>query len=297
MVVDRHRHWIVVVALSIGLSPSGSLAHTPAGRTILVPHVETPPAIDGSLSDWSGIQPTLDAADFTDLVGATNPDPVDFDMRVWLAWNEVHNRLYVAAETSDDVHQIDRPEGSAATRIFLDDGLEIFIDADHSGGQYADFSELPPDEQLARNGTEANHFVLAGPHDDGDLFVNFSAAAWYSQVDGPFTQAALTFDGQAGGPGVTLYEFSIVPYNRLNITAEFLSAPHDLEAGQVLGFNLEFSDFDAQSDLFDAKWSLSGGFNAPRLSERFVDIQLEAPDRPTAVKDLSWGRIKASFQP
>ena len=48
--------------------------------------------------------------------------------------NPVLNKLYVAARVRDDIHQIDRISGSAATKIFTDDALEIFFDADHSGG-------------------------------------------------------------------------------------------------------------------------------------------------------------------
>ncbi len=255
------------------------------------------PLVDGDLSDWEGLTPALRMSAFNDLVTGADIDTEDFDVKVWIGWSDSANRLYVAVEVVDDIHQVDRPAGTAVTKIFQDDDLEVFIDADHSGGQFADFSDLGPQEQLARNGAEANHFVLAGPHEDGEEFVNFSAAGWYALADGPYTEAHVRYEGDSGGPGVTRYEMSLVPFNRVNVTADFLSVPHDLHAEEVLGFNLELSDYDTRSELFDAKWSLSGAFNAFRLSERFTDLWLEPPARATAIEDLTWGRIKASLGP
>ncbi len=289
---------VAVLACTILLA-GDALGHMPAGEMVRAVHLEDgqTPIIDGEFDDWEGIAPVLQMADFGDLVAGAVADALDFDLQVWIGWNDTENRLYLAVEVTDDIHQVDRPTGSATTRIFQDDDLEVFVDADHSGGQYADFSDLSPDEQLARNGTEANHFVLAGPHEDGEDFVNFSAAGWYALRDGPYTQADLRFDGTPGGVGVTRYEMSLVLFDRVNVTADFLSSRHDLRPGEVIGFNLELNDFDSHSELFDAKWSLSGGFNAFRLSDRFTDLWLEPPVIATAVQDVSWGRIKASFRP
>ena len=273
--------------------------HQPAGMRVTATHLDASqlPVIDGELDDWQGVVPSLQMSSFDDLVDDADIDPEDLDTKVWIGWNDTQNRLYLAVEVVDDIHQVDRPDGTADLLIFQDDDLEVFVDADHSGGQFADFSGLAQEEQLARNGAEANHFVLAGPHDDGDVFVNFSAAGWYALSDGAYTQAGITFEGIPGGAGVTRYEMSLVPFDRVNVTADFLSVPHDLRPDEIIGFNLELTDYDAQSRLFDAKWSLSGGFNAFRLSERFTDLWLEPPARATVVEDLSWGRIKASLRP
>lgn len=291
-----------ILALLLAATAAPALAHTPANGSVLAFQFpdERVPVIDGDLDDWAVTGFGLATEAFQDLVDGVPVEPSDFSVRVWVGWNETNNRLFVAAEVTDEVHQVDRPPGTASTRIFLDDGLEIFIDADHSGGQFADFSDLSPEEQLQRNGAEASHFVLAGPHSDGDFFVNFAAASWYALEDGPHTQAAIAYQGTPGGAGVMRYEMSLAPFDRINMTADFLSAQHDLTEGQVLGFNLEFDDFDSRSELYDAKWSLSGGYNAYRLSERFTDLVLLPLDdrfRPTGVESVSWGRIKASFAP
>ncbi len=277
-------------------------AHLPEGREITA--FQFPPdhlpQIDGDLSDWTlAGAPAVNADGFFDLVADAAPDRNDFDVSLWVGWSEEANRIFVAAEVVDDQHQVDRASGTASSMIFLDDDMEVFIDADHSGGQFADFSDLSAEEQFTFNGTQASHFILAGPHPDRDFFVNFSAAAWYALDDGAYTEAALTFSGTPGGRGVTRYEFSFRPFDLINVTADFLSSEHDLQEGETIGLNVEFNDFDAQSSVFDAKWSLSGGQNAFRLSERFTDLRLaplEARFLPTSIESASWARIKASFR-
>ena len=218
-----------------------------------------------------------------------NMDPKDLTVEVTVAWSPKMNRLYFLYKMYDDMHNFNFDRG---------DIFEVVIDADHSGGQFADFSDLSQEEQLRRNGTAASHFVIAGPPPDEDFFVNFSAASWYALPDGPFTQAAFALDGSVGGPAVMSYEIALVPFDRVDIAASFLSVEHDLTEGETLGFNAEFGDFDSSSELLDAKWSLSGGQNGFRLSERFTDLllmPLEPHLRPTGVTARSWARIKTSF--
>ena len=257
------------------------------------------PVVDGDLSDWEIVDSDFCAStdQFTDLVSGAVPDLSDFRTTLCVGWNDATNQLYICAVVGDDVHQIDRPEGTPPALIFQDDDLEIFLDADHSGGQFADFSELSEAEQLRLNGTEANHFILSGPAPpNGDFFVNFSAAGWYSEPDGEFTKAAVV----VMRPGVVAYELALTPFDRIDVGASFLSVEHDLREGEVLGFNAEFNDFDTHSELYDAKWSLSGGQNAFRLSERFGDLELVGLNNPvaeTAIVGRSWGQIKASIRP
>jgi hypothetical protein len=254
--------------------------------------------IDGDLEDWEIVDSDycVSTDQLTDLVNGAVPDLSDFRTTLCVGWNDASNQLYVSAVVADDVHQIDRPEGTPPALIFQDDDLEIFVDANHSGGQFADFSDLSEDEQLRLNGTEANHFILSGPPPpNGDFFVNFSAAGWYSEPDGEFTKAAVV----VAMPGVVAYEMALTPFDRIDVGASFLSVAHDLREGEVLGFNAEFNDFDTHSELYEAKWSLSGGHNAFRLSERFSDLKLAGLSEPvegTAILEKSWGQIK-NFHP
>ena len=257
------------------------------------------PEIDGEFEDWSVVGPAyrIVSDDLRDLVGGSQPNDEDFCAKLMVGWSKTRNRLYFAAEVRDDIHQIDRAVGTAATAIFLDDAFQLFIDADHSGGQFANFSELSPEEQNNVNGTRASHFVLGGPPPDEDFFVSYSAASWYALPDGPYTQAALVHEGEIGGTSLTRYEVSLVPFDKIDVNAPFQSVEHSLRENEVVGFNVEFDDFDRRSSLLDAKWSLSGELNSYRFSERFADLMLmplESIFGPTLVEGCSWGLIKKS---
>lgn len=290
----------LVLQITVG-SAKPVLGHYPEGvgyRAFQFPDHLTP-VIDGDLKDWEvvGDSYTILTGQFHDLINpeVETSDSDDFAARLMAGWNKAENKLYIAAQVRDDIHQIDRPAGSA-TVLFQDDAMELFIDADHSGGQFANFTELSQEEQRRRNGVEANHFVVAGPPPDEDFFVNFSAAAWYALSDGPYTEAAVEFIGVLGGEGVTNYEVMLVPFDRVNINAAFQSEEHILRENEILGFNVELNDFDVHSELFDAKWSLSGQHNSYRFSDRFADLILMPLEGTfTIVESISWGRLKASL--
>ena len=290
---------ILIFAVCLLFVGFNSLAHghLPDGkiyRAFQFPDHLTP-VVDGDLNDWALVDESyvIFTESFRDLVNEEEVDPGDFSVRLMIGWNKAQNKLFAAAQVVDDIHQIDRSPGTAAGQIFTDDDMEIFLDADHSGGQYANFRELSGDEQRRLNGAEANHFIIAGPPPDDDFFVNFSAAAWYSLPDGPYSAAAYALEGSA----VVNYELMLVPFDKVNVDAVFLSDEHPLEENEIIGFNVEFNDFDARSMQFDARWSLSGAYNAPVESDRFTDLML-MPLEPifhTEVESVTWGRIKASL--
>ena len=105
-------------------------------------------------------------------------------------------------------------------------------------------------------------------------------------------------EGEIGGISVTRYEVSLVPFDRIDVNAPFQSVEHSLHENEVIGFNVEFDDFDRRSKLLDAKWSLSGELNSYRFSERFADLMLmplEGIFKPTMLEVHSWGLIKHSL--
>ena len=278
---------------------SNAYSHFPSGvvyKAFQFP-VGMEPEIDGSLSDWSivGEAYEIGTSQLTDLVRDTRPDPSDMSIQLWVGWSSRFNKIYVAARVYDDIHQIDRPAGSAATKIFTDDAFEVFFDIDHSGGQYANFTDLTAKEALSLNGATANHFVMSGPSPDDVFFVNYSAASWYALQDGPYTKASLVRNGGIGEAGITYYELEITPFSRIDMGAAFLSSEYSLVEGEVIGFNAEFDDFDGMEEIMDAKWSLSGKFNSYRFSERFSDLELMPLDPmfvPTPILPESWAKIK-----
>ena len=275
--------------------------HLPPGRIYKAFQfpAQLEPVIDADLGDWRVVDPSYIIAteDLFDLLAQeeSTVDLLDFSVRVLVGWSQTGNKLFVAAQVSDDIHQIDRSAGTAGMRIFQDDDMEVFLDADHSGGQYANFTDHSPEEQLQLNGATASHFVMAGPPPDEDFFVNFSAADWYSLPDGDHSRAAYFFDESNG---TVTYELMLVPFDNIDMRTSILSREHILQENEILGFNVEFNDFDLLPELFDAKWSLSGGQNSFRFSERFGDLQLmplEDIFRPSSIGSQSWGRIKATF--
>jgi hypothetical protein len=295
---------IGIALLALGFLPdfgASAYGHLPPGEIFKAFHFpdRLVPVIDGDLSDWDLIDQSfvITTEDFHDLVHGADPNPGDFSVRLMVGWNKAENKLYVAAQVRDDVHQIDRPEGTAPLRIWQDDSMNIFVDSDHSGGQYANFRDLSAEEQFKLNGSAAQHFVIAGPPPDEDFFINFSAAGWYALADGPFTAAAYALDGMVGGPAVLSYEFMLTPFDRVDMRTNIFSEQHILQENETIGFNIEFNDFDTSPVLFDAKWSLSGGQNAHMLSERFADLMLMPPAQISSVQAASWGQVKALFKP
>lgn len=291
--------YLFLISMFVGFT--GAFAHAPDSITYKAFQfpLGVEPKIDGFLADWSIVGQSFEIGNdrLTDLVQDASDDPDDMLARLWVGWSPASNKLYVAALVRDDIHQIDRAAGSAATEIFTDDALEVFFDIDHSGGQYANFTSLTAEEASSVNGSEANHFVLGGPPPDDVIFVNYSAANWYGLEDGPYTTAAVKHERDVGGSGITSYELAITPFNRIDMGAAFLSLEHVLTEGEVIGFNVEFDDFDLSQELMDAKWSLSGMFNSYRFAESFSDLELMplAPMfRPTLVPtERSWALIKA----
>ena len=260
------------------------------------------PTIDGDLGDWAMVDESylVTTERFVDLIDAGELDENDFSVQLRMGWNRNENKLFFAAQVTDDFHQIDRPAGTAGLLIWQDDNMSVYLDADHSGGQYGNFRNVTAEEQLQLTGSQAQWFTIAGPPPDDDFFVNFSAAGWYALPQGAFTAASYSVSGGVGGPAVTNYELMLVPFDRVDMRASFLSREHRLVEDEIIGVNVEFWDFDARGpNIADARWSLSGGQNAHLLADRFTDVllmPLEQRFRPTNVTATSWGILKRSFR-
>ena len=95
---------------------------------------------DGSIEDWEELfDPSLTTLDFTRTIFDRNTldreiasyDPSDLDFRIWLVWNDKHNRLYVSGQFADDIHvrKRNRTQGGP-------DSMYLYVDGDHTGGQY-----------------------------------------------------------------------------------------------------------------------------------------------------------------
>ena len=121
---------------------------------------------DGSADEWYDLagEPTMSLVDFRKY--GTIPDPSDLDFRIWLAWHDDPDRLYVAFFGTDDVYI--EPDGSHWHGF--DGELILSVDGDHSGGGgyinlcYSwNFSEagwywVPPMVRFQREHTSASPF-------------------------------------------------------------------------------------------------------------------------------------------
>ena len=214
------------------------------------------------------------------------------DYRLWLGWNETNNRLYLAAERTDDVY-INEYGGGAPATVWQYDSVEFMVDGDHSGGQYNfNNSETMTDEEKARNqNSQAQKWNAIFDAPDGA----------HSGVSGPsrgLNSTPLSDGGggsTGGGPTLSILEIYVTPYDDIIFADQDGSRATDLEAGNIIGLQIAMPDFDEEPREYRGYHTLSGQAATFRFAERFVDARLVGADAATSVADMSWARIKASF--
>ena len=252
---------------------------------------------DADITDWeevvgdASLSPDDFFADPTVGDGASY-NPADMDYRVWVGWNESSNRLYLAAERTDDVY-INEYGGGAPASVWQYDSVEFMIDGDHSGGQYNFNNEDSfTDEEKARlQNSQAQKWNAIFDSPDGRILGYPGQAAWLNQP--PLSDGG---GGSAGGgPTRMVLEIYVTPYDDIIATDQEGSLATDLEAGNVIGFQIAMPDFDTAPQAYRGYHNLSGQAATFRYAERFVDGRLISSGGATVVADQSWARIKASF--
>lgn len=288
---------------------TAAFAHFPEGVTYFA--VQFPdanvPTIDGSLDDWAPVPEAYRIT--TEMmyeqlagmgIGGTGVDLSDMAILLMVGWNENANKLYVGAQTYDNVHMVLRPTGQP-TSMWQQDDLEVMTDFDHSGGQYAGFSDLTPEESKRQVGAQAQQYAYAYPNADGINEVSFMAATW--DVEAPYQEQGYNFEGTNLGPGTTTYEIALTVWQDCNWMGPDQSIEGDLTEGQILGLQFSFGDFDDPENptQYHAFWTVSGQDETFKRAERFADFLLAPIDDSIdwsvaqAVESNTWGRIKASF--
>jgi hypothetical protein len=98
-----------LVGLLVALLPSPARAHW--GERVFpvyeLPTSALPDLHDGSLADWEEVLPghSIDSREFWPPFALDYIlDPADLSFRIWLAWNNASQRLYVAIESVDDLY-------------------------------------------------------------------------------------------------------------------------------------------------------------------------------------------------
>ena len=94
---------------------------------------------DGLIDEWYEIgEPSMTLLDFKTNGDIIPLNPSNLDFRIWLAWHDEPNRIYVAFIISDDEYKNTHDWSSeTATMRWLDfnDSITLYLDADHSGGR------------------------------------------------------------------------------------------------------------------------------------------------------------------
>jgi len=185
-------------------------------------YIAVAPTIDGTPTDAAWAQ--AEWREMSEVIIGSNLAPEDFNGRYKLIWNE--SALFLLAEIRDDV-LIDTHADPLA-QYWDDDALEIFIDADASGGEHLyDYNAYAYHIALDNQAVDIGPFLSDDDRDNGRRHVRtFSEhinAQWKRSLDTPhliYWEVAITVHGE--DPDV----------------------PVQLKHGHTLGFMLSYCDAD-----------------------------------------------------
>ena len=247
---------------------------------------------DADISDWEDVvgDASLTPEDFfaDPTVGdGAQYNPADMDYRLWLGWNETNNRLYLAAERTDDVY-INEYGGGAPATVWQYDSVEFMVDGDHSGGQYNfNNSETMTDEEKARNqNSQAQKWNAIFDAPDGRILGYPGRAEWLNST--PLSDGGGGSTG--GGPTLSILEIYVTPYDDIIFADQDGSRATDLEAGNIIGLQIAMPDFDEEPREYRGYHTLSGQAATFRFAERFVDARLVGADARLLQLPICLGR-------
>lgn len=253
---------------------------------------------DESIEEWEGLlEPSLTILDFTRRIFDGNTteivsyDPADLDFRIWLGWNDKHNRLYVAGQFADDIHVRKRSASLGGP-----DFMHIHVDGDHTGGEYHGFTGDRYWDNFAHAQAYTAPFLYEPELPLGLRYNTFGQPYeffWAAELPYGFGR-----DGADGeNPVVWNVEFFITPFDRLDPDPEN-SIVSELERSKVIGFFISVGDSE-EKDLADFyNLGEGGGSLSFWNADGFVDgILLGSGEfvEGSAVQPSSWGMIKASL--
>ena len=312
---------LLLLAVSAGLSVQAG-AHS-GGRVFPIAYLsdemlEQIQLDDGSVNEWFELigEPAMTLLDFSSQNDFEALDPSDLDFRIWLAWHDDPDRLYVAFVSSDDVykndHDYEASRESLRNNIDLNDSITLAIDGDHSGGKGCPHTCLMEDLREVRSRTqryEAIARTVSGPTLD-DLATRYitEGIAWNALP--PYGQGGGGVAGEA--PTISVIEFYVTPFDRFEPDDPEGSVVSDLAAGQVIGFAIMVNDWDSfDRDNGDQSFWVPEAMNRGDADDRqheigagwadlFLDGILLSPNSTepegTAVEWTTWGRIKAALE-
>ena len=257
----------------------------------------TPPVIDGDISEWQAQDAVPGLHTFTledhflrSIYGELTdvlPDADDLDFQIWTGWSPTTNKLYFAGWVNDNVHDVDIPEGTPIDydSRYANDGWELEIDADGSGGLY-NTSYADDEEKIRYKNAQAQQWVVhAGDVDFNIVYNGF--AQWVIDPANGLSKGAWSQDGT-----MTYYEFMLTPFNDIDAAGETYEA-QTLTEGDVMGCEHVIADFDGGG--YHAFAVLNQQMGTYADADKFMPFVL-GPVEYTAVEQSTWGQIKAALK-
>ena len=257
---------------------------------------------DGSVEDWSEVlgEPTFTALDFATAPTWSGYDPASFDFRIWLAWHNVGNHLFVAAEMVDDFvheHSGDRSE----SRVVGDQHVSIYVDGDGSGGSIL----IDNAGGLTYRMEQAQWYgAFPGTYNNDNnvsLFPSSSHADWMYQL--PFADGGGAV--VSSQPHFGVVEFFVTPFDRLIWDDQEKSIISDLFPQKTIGLGLELYDIDGNKNNLESvfflfgfeseMWGESDPLQSSDLLARGFLAEAGSPVDDTVVNSVPWAHIKASL--
>jgi hypothetical protein len=207
-----------------GIQPALDLAkqrlRSGNGPDLLAPHADTPPVIDGDLSEWHNITPTASIEQAANVGFVEKPEsawagPADLSTQAWLRWDE--KNLYLALDVTDDM-LVQRLSGEG---IWQGDHVELWLDTQLQ----ADF-----DEDIAGD----DDFQIGFSPGSADGSVAPSIAIWQPALQRADYESKIQYASRLNDHG---YQFeAAIPWNLLNADLP--------RAGLAYGITIEPSDTD-----------------------------------------------------
>jgi hypothetical protein len=217
------------------------------------------PTIDGVLAEWQTLlgDPQLHQDHFVSVLGDLKGflSTSDQKVEVWLGWNQTTNLLYVAARVTDDAFGI-RSDESNAQLAWRGDNMQVFIDADKSGGTYSETN------------LQAQHFAMSASGVRGPTLLP-------NGIENPGgVKCVMVSSGN-----VYSYEWAIPAWKIF--TPPNSATNHALKSNSTIGLSFAFGDAETQSaaDLgnFHALNALFGRDINTNDSGQFWSFVLSAP--------------------
>ncbi|MCG9970015.1 PKD domain-containing protein [Christiangramia crocea] len=174
--------------------------------------VDKIPAINGDTKDWD-IVPASYIVGMDELWEDSGKhkevDSSNLAVQVTVGWVKGLNRLYFLYEAYDDYWDFSLPG-------LHNDTFEVIVDGDQSGGPFID--RFHPNRNMdimdafySFHGVHAQNYHIFTPAKGKDWTMVWGSQPWIKDL--PYSNAAYSYDFEAGGNGKLILEFWITPFD------------------------------------------------------------------------------------